>query len=251
MEIFVIIIILLIFLFISYCYCFPTIKGKIGESRVSRILKNLNSEEYKVLNNIYLPTSNGISQIDHIIISIYGIFVIETKNYKGWIHGHENSEYWTQTIFKYKTRFRNPIKQNWSHIYALKEVLANYQQAIYHPIVVFAGSSELKNVTSNLSVIYDFHLLREIRNNSTNINLSIQQVDNIVNILNILCIKDKQIKNEHIQQLGNHSYKRKNIVNSPECPQCGGNLGVREGPYGNFYGCSNYPKCRFTAKMRS
>ncbi len=250
MEIFVIITILIILL-ISYGYYFPIIKGKIGESRVSRILTKLNREEYKVLNNLYLPTSNGISQIDHIVISIYGIFVIETKNYKGWIHGHENSEYWTQTIFKYKTRFRNPIKQNWSHIYALKEILPNFQQAIYHPIVVFAGSAELKNVTSNLPVIYDFHLLREITDNSINTNLSIQQVDNIVNLLNIICIKDKQIKNEHIKQLGNHSYKRKNVVISPECPQCSGNLVVREGPYGNFYGCSNYPKCRFTSKMRS
>lgn len=251
MEIFVLIIILLIFIFISYGYYFPTIKGKIGESRVSRILKNLNSEEYKVLNNIYLPTSNGLSQIDHIVISTYGIFVIETKNYKGWIHGNENSEYWTQTIFKYKTEFRNPIKQNWSHIYALKEVLSNYKQAIYHPIVVFVGSAELKNVTSDLPVIYEFQLLREITNNRTNFNLSIKQVSNIVNLINYLSIRDKQAKKEHAKRPKNHSYKRINTDNSLICPQCGGKLIVREGPYGNFHGCSNYPRCRYTQRHKT
>ena len=103
-------IIILFVIFIAYGYYLPQIKGIIGESRVSRKLENLNHEEFKVLNDVLLNTSNGFSQIDHIVISIYGIFVIETKNYTGWIHGNENSEYWIQTIYKKKTKFRNPIK---------------------------------------------------------------------------------------------------------------------------------------------
>ena len=47
----------------------------------------------------------------------------ETQNYSGWIHGNEKSEYWIQSIYNEKAKFRNPIKQNWAHIYALKEVL--------------------------------------------------------------------------------------------------------------------------------
>lgn len=251
MELFVIFIIILFALFVAYGYYFPIIKGAIGESRVSRKLRNLNSEEYKVLNNVYLSSSNGLSQIDHIVISIHGIFVIETKNYSGWIHGNENSEYWTQTIYKYKKNFRNPIKQNWSHIYALKELLSEYNQVIYHPIVVFVGSAELKNITSNLPVIYDFQLLRAITNNRTNKNLTILQVSNIVDLINKLCVKDKQAKIKHNNQLRNHSFKRKNTDILSVCPKCAGELVVREGPYGHFYGCSNYPKCRFTANKRT
>lgn len=68
-------------------------KGNAGEKAVSRKLSRLPKEEYKVLNNVMLATSKGTTQIDHIILSIYGIFVIETKNYNGWIYGGEESEY--------------------------------------------------------------------------------------------------------------------------------------------------------------
>ena len=55
--------------------------------------------EYYRLNNITLPLANGGStQIDHIIVSVHGIFVIETKNYKGWIYGNEKQRQWTQVF---------------------------------------------------------------------------------------------------------------------------------------------------------
>jgi DNA topoisomerase I len=31
-----------------------------------------------------------------------------------------------------------------------------------------------------------------------------------------------------------------------KCPRCGGNLVEREGKFGKFLGCRNYPKCKFT-----
>ncbi|MBO4847234.1 MAG: topoisomerase DNA-binding C4 zinc finger domain-containing protein [Lachnospiraceae bacterium] len=34
------------------------------------------------------------------------------------------------------------------------------------------------------------------------------------------------------------------------CPECGGELRVKQGRYGDFYGCSNFPSCRFTSPMR-
>jgi len=60
-------------------------------------LKRLPGKDFKVFNDVLLSTRYGSTQIDHIVISIYGIFVIETKNYRGWIHGNEKSEYWTQS----------------------------------------------------------------------------------------------------------------------------------------------------------
>lgn len=94
--------------------------GKFGEKRVARKLDWL-SKEYTTLNDILLPTHYGTTQIDHIVVSPYGIFVIETKNYKGWIFGHENSEEWKQSLLGKKRfwgwsseqhKFRNPIRQN-------------------------------------------------------------------------------------------------------------------------------------------
>ena len=138
-ELLIILFALGIFLYFIFRLNKPLSRGDRGELRVTRRLRNLKGEEYVVFNDLLIETDRGSSQIDHIVISRYGIFVIETKNYSGWIFGNENSEYWTQSIYRKKTKFRNPIKQNWSHIYALKSVLSEHRQTIYHPIIVFAG----------------------------------------------------------------------------------------------------------------
>ncbi|MDZ7793922.1 MAG: NERD domain-containing protein [Spirochaetia bacterium] len=228
----------------------PKIKGHIGESRIAGQLNKLDDKEYKVLNNIFIRTSKGSSQIDHIVISTYGIFVIETKNYSGWIHGNENSEYWTQTFYKSRDKFRNPIKQNWSHIYALKEVLSNFRHITYHPIIVFVGSGELKNVTSQVPVVYDNELFQIIARKSIRRNLSISEVKIISDQLSKLNILDKDTRKEHVQQIHKNNYERIQKERSLVCPRCGGNLLVRNGPYGKFYGCSNYPNCRYKKNIR-
>lgn len=151
-EILFLIAIVLLALFMLYA---PKIKGYIGESRVTKQLGKLDAEDYKVYNDVLIKAGTGSSQIDHIVISVYGIFVIETKNYSGWIHGNEHSEYWTQSHYDAKTKFRNPIKQNWGHIYALKEALSGFERVNYHSIIVFAGSAELKNVSSKIPVVHD------------------------------------------------------------------------------------------------
>jgi hypothetical protein len=218
----------------------------VGESRVARQLNKLRGEEHEVLNDILIRTTRGSVQIDHIIITTYGIFVVETKNYDGWIHGNENSEYWTQSIYKRKTKFRNPIKQNWSHIYALKEILSEFDQVIYHPIVVFAGDAELKNISSSIPVIYDHEILQTIIDKKGISNLSADQIKNITYKLSEMNIKDKKARREHIYQVKNHIKNRQESEKSLICVRCGGNLVIREGQYGKFYGCSNYPKCRYT-----
>ena len=78
--------VIVIVLIVVYRLNSPKYKGAIGESRVARQLDKLKDEEYKVFNDVLIRTGRGSSQIDHIVISIYGIFVIETKNYSGWIH---------------------------------------------------------------------------------------------------------------------------------------------------------------------
>ena len=65
----------------------PQVKGIIGERKARKQLSKLSSESYRVLNEVVIKTKTGTSQIDHVVISPHGIFVIETKNYKGWIHG--------------------------------------------------------------------------------------------------------------------------------------------------------------------
>lgn len=97
-------------------------KGNAGEKRVGRILRTLNDKEYRVINDITIRNKDeNTTQIDHVVVSIYGIFVIETKDYKGQIYGKEDDYKWVQFFNRNsKFPFLNPIIQNQGHITALK-----------------------------------------------------------------------------------------------------------------------------------
>ena len=117
-----------------------------GEKTVARILQsNFNTRDYHLLNHVTLEFRGNTTQIDHILVSRFGIFVIETKDYKGWIFADANHDTWTQVIFKAKFKFRNPIKQNSRHIQAVRELLEFLPESTIQPIVVFAGTAEFKN----------------------------------------------------------------------------------------------------------
>ena len=137
---------LLSILVLSVFYFFksPWFKGFAGEMMVHISAKiHLNKEKYHVLRNVTLPTADGTTQIDHIIVSQYGVFVIETKNMKGWIFGEARQKAWTQKIFKYIKKFQNPLRQNFKHVETLKSLLELTDQQIFS-VVVFVGSSTFK-----------------------------------------------------------------------------------------------------------
>lgn len=94
----------------------PFGKGLLGEAFVNAILYfGLDKEEYRLIKDVTLYTEDGTTQIDHIIVSVYGVFVVETKNMKGWIFGGEHQSSWTQSIYKHKMKFQNPLHQNYKH----------------------------------------------------------------------------------------------------------------------------------------
>lgn len=125
-------------------YSPATLKGWVGESTVNlRLHAKLNPEVYRIITNIMLPTDEGTTQVDHIVVSRYGIFVIETKNYKGWIFGKETDSQWTQQIYKYRNRFQNPLRQNYKHTKTLSE-LTGIPEKYIQSIVVFVGDSTFK-----------------------------------------------------------------------------------------------------------
>jgi hypothetical protein len=123
-----------------------TFKGFLGETviNVAMWLK-LEKDVYHRLNNVTLPLANGGStQIDHVIVSVYGIFVIETKNYKGWIYGSEKQKQWTQSFPNgSKFKFQNPLRQNYLHIKTLADLL-DLELSYFHSMIAFIGECELK-----------------------------------------------------------------------------------------------------------
>ena len=114
-------------------------KGAYAEDRVARRLARL-PEEYHVFNDVYIRSNNRSVQIDHIVISRYGVFVIETKNYKGWVYGSANAEHWTQNIYGHKYQLYNPTRQNSSHVGAICNLFRITRDKTI-PLIVFAGSA--------------------------------------------------------------------------------------------------------------
>ena len=97
-----------------------------------------------LLNNVTLPMAGGTTQIDHILIADTGIFVIETKHYSGWIFGNPQDKQWTQTIYRKKSRFQNPLHQNYGHVKALQS-LFDLPEDHFHSVVVFTADAEFKS----------------------------------------------------------------------------------------------------------
>lgn len=93
-------ILLYVFLFLGLAillkFLKPKIKGFLGELLIRFVLLFLNKKEYKIIHDVKVFYNGLMSQIDHVVVSKYGVFVIETKNYKGWIFGSENAYEWTQ-----------------------------------------------------------------------------------------------------------------------------------------------------------
>ncbi|ADQ45984.1 NERD domain protein [Caldicellulosiruptor kronotskyensis 2002] len=184
----------------------PKIKGALGEKSVSFFLARLDPKKYKVLNNLLIKVGSKTVQIDHVVVSNYGIFVIETKNYQGWIYGNEFDEYWTQVIYKRKEKFYNPIRQNYGHIQALKEILKEFENLKFISIIVFTTKAELK-VKVKTDVIYTVKLLRTIKKYNQEC-LTDEQRDAIYEKLKSANISDRRNMREHVRSVRANKKKK-------------------------------------------
>lgn len=124
----------------------PLFKGLLGEASVKvGALRRLEKDGFRIFNDLVLPRPDGkgTTQIDHVIASRGGIFVVETKNYSGWIFGDANSRQWTQISRGKKSRFQNPLHQNALHINALVAA-TGIPKDRFENLVYFIGDAVLK-----------------------------------------------------------------------------------------------------------
>lgn len=122
----------------------PGVKGGIGEIQAALAHRLfLDQDVYATLDDVVLPTANGSTQIDHVVVSRYGIFVVESKNMRGWIFGDEKRPQWTQSLYGRRYRFENPLHQTHRHVRALAELL-KLDDAKFHSVVMFWGSASFK-----------------------------------------------------------------------------------------------------------
>jgi hypothetical protein len=119
-----------------------------GEALLSRVLQtNFEPPNYHLMNHVTLPLKDGTTQIDHILVSRFGVFVIEAKHYKGWIFANARDTKWTQVLFNQTFRFQNPVFQNDRHVRAVQNLVEFLPPKAIKSVVVFTGDAEFKAET--------------------------------------------------------------------------------------------------------
>lgn len=219
-------------------------KGIFGEALIKFTAGlQLPADTYHPIHDVTLPTPDGSTQIDHIFVSRYGIFVVETKNMKGWIFGDEHQARWTQKIFKKSFQFQNPLRQNYKHVKAL-EALLGVPEGVIRSVVVFAGDCTFKtpmpaNVTYGGGYISYIKSFRELV-------FSESEVRAISARIQSGRIEPSWGTNrQHVRQLKSRS----DGTGERKCPKCGSDMVLRTAKRGEnagrqFWGCSAFPRCR-------
>ena len=130
-------------------------RGREGEIKNSDRLERGLDDDYYIINDIDLSIGKKKSQIDHIVLGPNGIFVIETKNWRGKLIGNETDSVWTQvkedkngnTI---EIKLGNPIVQNLRHVQTTKSVLeANgiNSDDVFSVVVVNNDNRDIRTTT--------------------------------------------------------------------------------------------------------
>ena len=175
-------------------------KGELGEASINLLVqRSLGSSVYHLIPDVTLPTPDGTTQIDHIIVSRYGVFVIETKTYKGWIFGNERDPQWTQVIFRRKERFQNPLRQNYKHTRTLSD-LTGISHTYFKSVVVFAGDCTFKTGMPP-NVVYIREFIRHLQSFQTPIIADHQVMEVVAAIREWAASVSDARKRAHVQNL--------------------------------------------------
>lgn len=227
------------------------VKGVMGEAAVKTgAAIVLPASIYRRFHDVTLPTKGGTAQIDHVFVSVFGIFVVETKNMDGWIFGRSRDREWTQ-VFPggKKYRFQNPLRQNHGHVKALEEALKDMglPGGTVKSVVVFVGGAELKTeMPANVTV--GFEAARHIKSFRTRV-LTEAQVEAICT--GIECGRMKPSWGTSRQHVRN--VKGRTGSTHKKCPRCGRKMVLRTARRGpnegrRFWGCEGFPQCRAVVK---
>ncbi len=226
------------------------IKCWFWKQKTKQALKKLPKDKYRVLNNIFIQTYHSFHQIDHLVISKYGIFVIMTKQYTGEISGRKFSDWFGLSGIKIRRKsfgFPNPIRQNYYHVKALAELLSLDESKIFN-IACFPSRARLSILP------WDGDGVWKVAKNTTIVNLIlsyndivINDINSIIEVINSNSITDRTLIKKHIiniKRIERIRNMKNNIVDeeSDKCPECGSPLRFR---YGRFRWirmtiCSNY-----------
>lgn len=194
-----------------------------------------------------VESDGRLSQIDHVVVSCSGVFVIETKNYRGCIYGMEYGDSWTREWKGRREKIQNPVKQNYGHILALRPLLRRFGQLEFFSIVAFTTKAEIR-VDTETQVCFTLRLKHAVKKHRKKV-ITPACRDAIYDRLISLNVDSVRNRRRHIGEINRRLEREHMLVGERICPRCGSPLIRRRGKHGEFWGCSAYPDCRFTARL--
>lgn len=251
----------------------PGVKGWLGETLMRLgFAFFLPKDTYRIINNVTIPDGQGgTTQIDHIIVSSYGLFVIEAKHYKGWIFGEQSDRQWTQKIHgNHSQTFENPLYQNYKHTECLRELLGLSKEQI-KSVVVFTGDCALKTrdklpkhvtdpggcvayIKSHRDILFDDEMVVAVESaiRENRLTPGWKTADQHAEYVKNLHPRRDDARKEAGSVAEHIEAQEAPISDAPEptkiCPKCGAVMVLRTAKRGpnagdQFWGCRNYPKC--------
>jgi hypothetical protein len=218
------------------------IRGWFGEKKTTfNMWISLNAKVYRRFHDIIIPAKNGTTQIDHLIVSPYGLFIVETKNIKGWIFGSEGQQKWTQSLYGKNYSFQNPIRQTFRQKKILSEFL-DLNESIIHTVIYFVGDCRFK--TQLPPNVINSRLGKYIKKFNNRV-FPPEEISRLVKALKQHATESPLTTRDHVRSL------RERHSSTTVCPKCGSKLVERTAKKGpnaglKFLGCESYPRCRFT-----
>jgi len=226
-------------------------KGEAGERKAAKRLRRLlDKQQYFVLSDLLLPALNGTTQIDLVVVSRYGLWIIEVKNYDGWIFASPTDKQWTQTIYKEKNRFQNPLHQNFKHLKAIEAITGVHHRGMKN-IVLFVGSAKFKTEQPD-GVYRGFNELKLALSQETNLRFTDPDAKRIAEQLTAAdkACREGTTSRQHIKKLKADHKPAKLKGDAPKCPRCESAMAVRTSRKTGeqFWGCTQFPACKGTRK---
>ncbi len=224
----------------------PTVVGAAGERQVNALLSRKFTEpDYILIEDLTLPSGHGTTQVDHIILSRFGIFIVETKNMSGWIFGNENQVRWTQVLHRHKSQFQNPLRQNYHHLKVVQNLLGVRLDQMEN-LVAFVGSAVPKTDMPP-NVFWSKGALSNYLAAQKTVRFTEKEIRRFAQKLRSSALNaNAETRRSHIHYIQQKVVQKQNDLT--KCPRCGSQMIQRTNrKSGNtFYGCSRYPNCRGT-----
>lgn len=234
------------------------IQGSFGEN-MAKLFANIDIPETLVMKDVLIDGYDGhTSQIDLLIIGEKGIYVVEVKLYPdAKIYGDGNKRNWYYYKYSRKYDIYSPLFQNKNHIKYLKEFLKGFGDIpCFSVIALLCEDFKVSNINKDMNdpdtvIVSGLLSLRDaveaIAKDKQSV-LTNEQRQQIYEYIKNNQYIGKDKRQEHKHRVMNLKKEIEN--NENKCPLCNSPLSLRNGKYGNFYGCSNYPKCKYTRKQK-